>query len=279
MLLGNMAFIGPGEIFINYRALQTTLREIGNAFKAWRGWLSVGWQQFIFQHRRALIGPFWQAINAAVWGLGIGVLFKGALHKGDPAFMAYIASGIVTWNFIITCLVSGSNVFNVNANIILNLRIPLLTHAFRLIVFGLAKLLFQCFFLVPVLIFWGNALSWNMLLVAPGLCMLVLTSAALVPLMGIIGARFRDFPFAVQSTVRFLFFASPVFWKPEMLGRRAFIAHYNPITHYLAIVREPLLGTPASLYAWQVVSGTTLVIMLASFFIYHKSRNSIAYWL
>ncbi len=274
-----MTFIHQSVFSPNSKELKKTLAEIADALKAWPGWLSVGWQQFIFQHRRALIGPFWQTINAAVWGLGIGLIFKGALHKGDPAFMAYIASGIVTWNFIITCLVSGSNVFNVNANIILNLRIPLLTHSFRLIVFGLAKLFFQCFFLIPVLIFWGSGFSWNLLLVVPGLLLLVLTSAVLVPLMGIIGARFRYFPFAVQSSVRFLFLASPVFWKPDMLGRRAFMAHYNPITHYLAIVREPLLGNCPSLFSWQVVSGTTLILLLASFVLYHKSRNSIAYWL
>ena len=265
--------------FTDSKELKDTLTEIRKACETWRSWLSVGWQQFIFQHRRALIGPFWQAINAAVWGLGIGLVFKGALHKGDPAYMSYIAAGIVTWNFIITCLVSGSNVFNVNANIILNLRIPLLTHTFRLIVFGLAKLLFQCFFLIPVLIFWGNGLSWDMVLVVPGLFLLVFTSAVMVPVVGIIGAKFRDFPFAVQSTVRFLFFASPVFWKPDMLGTRAFMAHYNPVTHYLAIVREPLLGQPASLFSWQVVLSSTLILTLAFFVLYHKSRNSIAYWL
>ena len=274
-----MAVIYPSMFYPYSKELRETLTEILKACAAWRGWLIVGWQQFVFQHRRALIGPFWQTINAAVWGLGIGLVFKGALHKGDPAYMSYIAAGIVTWNFIITCLVSGSNVFNVNANIILNLRIPLLTHTFRLIVFGIAKLLFQCFFLIPVLIFWGNGLSWNLLMVAPGLLLLVFTSAIVVPLMGIIGARFRDFPFAVQSCVRFLFFASPVFWKPDMLGTRAFMAHWNPITHYLAIVRDPLLNKTAPLFSWQVVLATTLILMLASFFLYHKSRDSIAYWL
>ncbi len=264
---------------LNPKELGQTILEIRKALKSWPGWLSVGWQQFIYQHRRAVIGPFWQTINAAVWALGIGIIFKGALHGGDPSSMAYIASGIVIWNFIINCLVGGANVFNVNANFILNLRIPLLTHTMRLIVVALARILFQCVFLVPVLYIWGNGVNLNTLLVVPGILVLVMTSMLIVPIMGIIGARFRDFSFAVQAGVRFLFFASPVFWKPDILGTRGYLAHYNPVTHYLAIVREPLLGNSASLFSWSMVSVITLASAFLFFLLFHRTRNSIAYWL
>ena len=96
--------------------------------------------------------------------------------------------------------------------------------------------------------------------------------------LGMAGARFRDIAPIVASLVQVAFFLTPVLWSIDQLGRHRWAATWNPLYHFLEIVRAPLLGAPIAPISWQVVIAVTVTGWSFAFLLYCRFRARIAYW-
>jgi ABC-type polysaccharide/polyol phosphate export permease len=66
---------------------------------------------------------------------------------------------------------------------------------------------------------------------------------------------------------------------PEQLGSKRYLADYNPFTHLLALLRDPLLGRAPTLNDWLIVLGVTIIGWVTAFLFFARFRVRIAYWL
>ena len=140
-----------------------------------------------------------------------------------------------------------------NARAISSINNPLFTYVLRNGVEHWAKMAVHSLILIGVLVMSEVQLGWQTLLAVPGLLLLFLGALLAVPLLGFAGARYRDLTHMIRAGMRFLFFATPVFWYVDGLGDRDFLGLVNPFTHYLELVRAPLTGETASMLSWLVV--------------------------
>lgn len=247
--------------------------------RAWRRWLILGWNDFRLQHHRTIIGPVWQTLQLALWIVGLALIFGTGFHRGVENYIPYLAIGLVCWNILSGCLLAGPQVFQKNSNLILNLNAPLSLYVFREMVVILGRSLFQLPILVVVLPLFDVEFTATMFWAIPGVLAILLTGVWVMIVGAIVGTRYRDFKHAMSSVMRFLFFASPIVWGPVPDTARALIALYNPVAHYLEVVRAPLLGEQPSLTSWLVVLFFTLAgypLMLALF---NRYRAMIVFWL
>jgi ABC-type polysaccharide/polyol phosphate export permease len=95
----------------------------------------------------------------------------------------------------------------------------------------------------------------------------------------IVSARYRDVPVIIGNIIAVLFWLTPLMYFPEQLGRRRYIADYNPFTHMIALVREPLLGGAPSLNDWLVVLAMAVFGWIGTFLFFARFRARIVYWL
>jgi lipopolysaccharide transport system permease protein len=107
--------------------------------------------------------------------------------------------------------------------------------------------------------------------------MICLSWMALVA--AVISARYRDVPQLVANILAILFWLTPLMYFPEQLGRKRFIADYNPFTHLIALLREPLLGGTPSLNDWLVVLVMAVVGWVGTLLFFARFRARIVYWL
>ena len=117
------------------------------------------------------------------------------------------------------------------------------------------------------------------LLVLPGVILLVLNVTWAGTLFGIAGARYRDLAPAIAAFLTVVFFVTPVIWKSEMLGSRAYLGHWNPFAQLIAIVRDPLLGLAPPALAWQVAIGLCVAGWLLTILVFGRARDRIVFWL
>jgi ABC-type polysaccharide/polyol phosphate export permease len=102
----------------------------------------------------------------------------------------------------------------------------------------------------------------------------------LVLLLGMLSARFRDVPQFVSNIVQVSFFLSPIIWRAEMLpSNRRYLANFNPLFHFMEVVRAPLLGEPLHMISLIVVTGWLIVGSVTTFFVFARFRSRIPYWL
>lgn len=242
-------------------------------------WVTLGWYDFELQYRRAFIGPLWELIIVGVWVAGLGLLFGRLLGQDQGEYLLYVASGVVLWQYMSSTLTTGANVFVVNSRQIVSINNPLYTYVLRNVVEHLVKLGIHSLVFIAVMVLTQTPVKLVMLLALPGLVTLVFTTLWTVPLLGFIGTRFRDFTHLLRATMRFLFFATPVFWYADGLDDRAYLASYNPFTHFLEIARAPLIGEPVSLTSWAVVLLINCIGIGVMFAVYSRLRRSLTLWI
>jgi lipopolysaccharide transport system permease protein len=252
--------------------------DISASARKWRVWHMLAWQEIRQRYRRSTFGPFWltlsMGVQIAVMAVVFSSLFGQNIHKALP----YVALGFIFWNMISGMINDGAMSFVGSSTWILQINLPLGTYVFQKIWSNTIAMAHNLAIFV-ILVFIYRIYSFSFLLFFLALP-LVLVSLAWAPLLlAVVSTRFRDLPALVTNSFSLLFWLTPIVYRPEQLGDRAFIVEYNPLTHMLALLRDPLLGQVPSETNVMVVCATAIVGWAITFPFYARFRGRIAYWL
>ena len=253
--------------------------DLSRGLANWRLWGRLGWQEIKRRYRRTVIGPFWTSISLAVLVLTLGSLGAGLWGEAANQYLPYLCSGLLVWLMIATMLIEGCNTYVTADAVIKQLRFDYSVLIFalvwrNLVVFGHN---FTIFLLIAI--FTGVSVNLNTLLVFPGMALLILNAVWVVALLGLLSLRFRDVQQVVATLVQIAMFVTPIFWPTARLeGARVMFIEFNPLYHWIIVVRSPLLGevAPTNSYiamALMIVCGWTITFLL-----YSRFRSRIAYW-
>ncbi len=253
--------------------------DIVRSFRRTSLWATPGWFDFILAYRRTLLGPFWETVAMALWVGGLGVVFSYSLGAGDTQYLAYVSVGVVVWFYMSSLATTSANLFRSKDSLILSTNNPSYTYVLRHIVASMARALWHVPVLVAVLAMSAWPSPLQMMLSVLGGAGILLTSLWVAALIGLAGTRFADAHHGLSLAMRFLFFATPVFWRADALGGRSMIAKANPFTHFLDVVRAPLLGEPVADGAWTVVLATNAVGIVLTVLIYGQYNRRLVFWL
>lgn len=249
-------------------------------------WGHLGWQDIRQRYRRSVLGPLWITISMAVTAVALGVLYAGLFGNELSVQLPYILVGFIVWGFVSGCVTEGSEVFTSNVGLIRHLPAPLSVHVYRLI---WRQMLFfahnAVVYLVMLLVF-PQDLDWSFFLVFPALVLLVVNGTWVALLLGIVTTRFRDLKPITQSMVQLLFFLTPIVWiyrdllesENAAIAERARLVEFNPLLHFVEIVRQPLLGEDPALRHWVVVLVITAVGWALALLALRRFRSRISYW-
>ncbi|MEE9303038.1 MAG: ABC transporter permease [Thiotrichaceae bacterium] len=241
-------------------------------------WCQLGWYDFIFQHRRTVVGPLWQTLQMAIWASGLVIVF-GSFHSNEPNYIPYVVSGLVVWGLLSSFLVTGTNIFTGNSALILNIPNPQTLYIVRSVSLITIRFGFQLLVFIPVAIYFQLPLDTHLLLVIPGILLILICFSSSMMILGVIGARLRDLEHLVAAAMRFLFFASPVFWIPEEGSLRSILTLINPLAWFLDIIRLPLLGEMPSSQIYISCTIVTLCSTVTAVFIQRRYGRFVPTWL
>ncbi len=259
--------------------LSQAVQDIYEGVADWRLWAFLGWHDIRQRYRRSTLGPLWLTLSMAVSVASIGLIWGTLFNLNAAEFVPYLCVGLLIWNLIIALVTEGCSTFTGASGYITQTNRPVSTYVLWVIWRNLlvsAHTFLVYIGVVFVFQIWPNTHTVWVLLGMP-LMILAITWPAL--LFGIIATRFRDIPQIVGSILTVLFFVTPVLWKVEQLGSRGWIAEWNPLTHIINLVRNPLLGQPLTPLAWEVAIATAVVGWLLTFVLFARYRGRIAYWL
>lgn len=259
--------------------LHDAWRDLVAGAHMWRIWLILGWRDFYHQTNRTLLGPLWSIVGTGITVAALGYVYGALLSMSPRTGYPYIAAGFICWFFISGCLQGGLQVFINDAGLIKERPLPISFNIYRytwrmFIEFCIKFLVF----VIAAAIFQLNP-GANVLYVVPGLVLYFLTGLWVNLLFGLIGARARDVSQLMSPLVLIAFLSTPVLWPKEALGKRRFITDYNPLAHYIDIIREPLLGSPPPLIAILVVLTFLVLGWAVTLFVFSRLKARLVFWL
>ncbi|MBI1175218.1 MAG: ABC transporter permease [Sideroxydans sp.] len=259
--------------------LSKALNDIASGFGGHKIWTMLGWQDIKQRYRRSALGPWWLTISTGVMVAGMGPLYGRLFGQPTAGYVAFVAASLIAWQLINAIINDSCQVFIAAEGHIKQTRLPLSIYVYRVIWRNMIIFIHNLAILLIVYILMPFEVSVSTLLAVAGLLLLLINSVWIGLMLGMLCARFRDIPQIIASLLQIAFFLTPIFWKPEMLGRHQWIAQINPLFHLVEIIRNPLLGKSASLLSWGVVSGVAVIGSIATLSLFSRFRARIAYWL
>lgn len=266
---------------------RTWRKAVDDLAGGWRQrelWAHLGWQDIRQRYRRSVLGPIWITISMAVTAVALGILYAGLFGNELAVQLPYILVGFIVWAFISGCISEGSDVFIANEGLIKQLPAPLSVHIYRLTWRQVLFFAHNLIVYAVMLLVFPQPLGWASLMALPAFLLLAVNGAWVALLLGIITTRFRDLAPIVQSMVQLLFFLTPIVWiyedllKNAAVAERARLVEFNPLLHFIEIIRQPMLGQEQHLRHWVVVLIITVVGWVLTLVALRRYRSRVAYW-
>ncbi len=272
-----MVFIvNKSNLMLIYKALE----DLKKGLAMFSLWWALAWQEIRQRYRRSVLGPFWISLSTGVMVAAMGPLYGALLGQNVSNYTQHLAVSIILWMFISTTVNEAGTVFISAEGFIKQIALPLSVHVFRLMAKNIIMLAHNLMILLVVLVFLPPATFQNIWLLPFGFALVIANLTWLVLLLGLISTRFRDIPQLINNFVQVAFFLSPIIWKAEMLSPQArFVADFNPLYHFMEIVRAPLLGETIRGLSWLVSSGLLVVGGSLTFYVFLRLRSRVPYWL
>ncbi len=260
--------------------LSRTLKDLSTGAKDWRLWSALAKEDLAQRYRRTLIGVAWVAIT---FGLFIGakvVVFGNIMQVPMGEYSLYVTLGFLAWQFISASVTDGCGVFANSENWIKGVNTPLSLYIYQAIARNFITLFYSALAGLLIILLMRHPFTFKTLMVIPALFVYLLNAVWFSMVFGIVTARFRDILHLVTTSMRIIFFLTPILWMPTQLGPgiRKY-TDYNPFTHYLAIFRDPVLYDQYAWRSWLIVLSITAVGWLIGLIVFSKFRKRIVFWL
>jgi len=267
------------------RSYARAFADLKSGYEQRELWAHLGWQDIKQRYRRSFLGPIWITIATGATSLAMGLMYSVLFGQDIAVLLPHITIGLIVWGFIAGCILEGADVFASNVGLITQLPAPLSVHVYRLVwrqllLFGHNLIIY--FILLAV---FRIQIHWTIFTAFVALALLALNGAWVAIVFGIVSTRFRDIRPILESVVQLLFFMTPIVWMTDTIVQnggkyadRARLAELNPLFHYLAIIRDPMLGHKQEAYHWYIVIAITAAGWAVALYFLRNYRARVPYW-
>lgn len=258
------------------------VRDVYEGLKRHYVWRAFAWEETKSRYHRSVLGLFWIIATYAIFVAGISIFFGGFSSKPKPEFTIYVALGYATFQFLVASIADGSAVFTSSSGWIKSTNLPYSIYVFKSLFRSLVPFGMQLSVALMLMIAFGTIgkLGWHTLMALPALAIFILCAVPLQYSLGLIAARYNDVKHTIGAITRLLIFVTPILWvREEAKGMRGLLADLNPMTHFLEIFRNPLMGWDVRPISWIVVLGVTLGLWVFAAIISTLMRQRLPFWI
>jgi lipopolysaccharide transport system permease protein len=214
----------------------------------WRHFIYVLYQttraSFLAQEKNSSLGLIWHLLNPILMtAVLFGVFSNVERLRAIEHYQLFILIGLIHYNFFMNSTSRSSAYFQQSRSLILNTTVPLELLVLRQTCVGGLTLFIEVMLVLVLGVFMGANLG-PMLLLYPLVFagVLALSLGASLILCGLV-VFLSDLNYVWGLFCRMLFFVTPVFFSPDVVGTglaRAVI-EINPLTQLIDLARETLL--------------------------------------
>jgi teichoic acid transport system permease protein len=192
------------------------------------------------------LGIFWQFLNPMVqvfiYWLVFGLGIRGGSPVGEVPFFVWLMVGLIPWFFINPSIVQGANSVYAKLNLVSKMKFPVSILPSVSIVSNSFHFFAMVFLLIVILIlngFWPNI--YYLQLIYYLICLYTFLFSFTL-LFSTFSTIVRDFHAVLQTSMKMLFYLTPIIWDPENLPEFAQnLLKINPIYYLINGFRNTLL--------------------------------------
>ena len=226
------------------------------------------------KYKHSVLGFFWSLLHPFLYLLIFLAIFSAAfpaIHN----YPLYVLSGLVFWIYFANATTQLSIVFIKNAHLLKSFNIPNTIYPLTELGSELVSFLLGLIPFMVIMYFMGLKLSFNLFYLIPVIILFSIFIFSVGLILGSLNVFLRDVGILWNTINPALFYLSPIAYSFKIVPERfKFIVKYNPLYHFLEIVRNVLYDgqAPVAHYVYRCLMITTVTALLA-YFIYKKTRT------
>lgn len=226
------------------------------------------------KYKHSVLGFFWSLLHPFLYLLIFLAIFSAAFPAIEN-YPLYVLSGLIFWIYFSNATSQLSIVFIKNAHLIKSFNISKTMYPITELGSELVSFLLGLIPFMILMYFLGLKMSLNIFYIIPVILLFSIFTFSVGLILGSLNVFLRDIGILWNTINPALFYLSPIAYSFKIVPEQfKFIVKYNPLYHFLELVRNVLYSgqAPDPHYVGRCLLITSVASLLA-FFIYRKTRN------
>lgn len=190
--------------------------------------------QLKVRYQRSILGFLWTLLNPILMMTILTLVFSQVMNIPIREYAIYLFSGMIPWQFFAASVANASRSLINQEYLIRKVSVQKLVFPLADVLVSTVNMCFAMLALFILLQFFSPDLHVQLVLIVPGTIMLLTFGFGVSLLAMTAVTRFRDFEHMIGVFLQAFYFACPILYLPEMVGRYRWLLDLNPMTHLLA---------------------------------------------
>ncbi|MFC1579361.1 ABC transporter permease [Thermodesulfobacteriota bacterium] len=207
--------------------------------------LFMAWRDIMALYKQAFFGIAWAVVRPVFSVLVYTLVFSkvAKLSSSGLPYPLFTLCGVVAWSFFATCFTQTTISLLGNTNLITKVYFPRLIIPIASLGRGVVDFVISFLILIILMIFYGIAPSWNMILFPLFLLMGLAITLGIGLFFSALSVKYHDLKHAIPFLVQLWFWVTPVAYGLENIPEKFRLIFYlNPMTWIIQGFRWSLLG-------------------------------------
>jgi lipopolysaccharide transport system permease protein len=237
------------------------------------------WRDIKVRYKQTMLGATW-AIIQPLFTMLIFTLFFGKL-AGVPSdgipYPIFAYAGLLPWTFFSNAVTNSSNSLVGSSNLITKIYFPRMMIPGAAVAAGLVDFAIAFVILIALMIFYGVAVTWSILMLLPLVALTTLLATGVGMWMSALNVKYRDIRYAVPFLIQLWMFVSPIIYPLSMVPEKwHWVLMMNPLTGVVEGFRSALFARPFNAAALALSTGITLFLLVSSAFAFRRMEKNFA---
>jgi lipopolysaccharide transport system permease protein len=237
------------------------------------------WRDLKVRYKQTFLGVAWVVLQPLLMTL-IFTVVLGYLARvpsdGFP-YPLFAYAGLLPWTFFSSGVTTSSNSLVNNSHLITKVYFPRLIVPASAIAARLVDFAVSFVILIPMLVYYRVAPTWQMLALPGVILLLAALSFSSGVLLSALNVRYRDVGFVLPVFIQLWMYVSPVLYPPRFIPAKwRPLYDLNPLVGVIDSFRVALLGGTFNLYALGVSVAATCALLVYALYLFRRVEKSFA---
>jgi lipopolysaccharide transport system permease protein len=238
------------------------------------------WRDIKVRYKQTLLGASWAIIQPFFTMLLFTLFFGKLAHipsDGVP-YPIFAYAGLLPWTFFSNAVTNSGNSLVGSSNLITKVYFPRMIIPGAAVGAGLVDFAIAFIILIVLMIYYGVALTWSILMLPVLVILLTLLAIGVGMWTSALNVKYRDIRYALPFVIQLWLFASPVIYPASLMPLKwRWVLWLNPLSGIIEGFRSSLLGT--NRFDWTALglsTALTLAVLVYSAYTFRRMEKVFA---
>ncbi len=259
-----------------------------------RGWVSLNlrelwayrellyfltWRDIKVRYKQTVLGVAWAVLQPVVSMILFTLFFGRLAHMpsdGIP-YPIFAYAGLLPWTFVSTAVSGAGDSLVGSAALVTKVYFPRLVIPCAAVCAAMMDFAIASVVLLAMMLWYGVAFHWRMLMLAPLTLAAALLAAAAGMWMSALNVKYRDVRYALPFLIQVWMFATPIIYPASIVPERwRWLLGVNPLSGIIEAFRGALFGRAIHWPDLSLAAAITLTALACSAHAFRRMEREFA---